>query len=669
MHTALPAASVSAAPQTSGEETTEHALSVEPHNFGVPRRGERGEKKHGWERESAIIKSGAPILGSLSGSEGVNINTRHGQNNRPSGGTNINFEAIFSEDAILRTLVRLRLRTAERRHETQRLLDLSADAPGLPDDADWLGVFPPRGAWHAVREQDRPLDSGKSSETSLLRAVRKGLRATPPTPWAVKLRALIHKIRTAALAPDGHRFSEPTLLPFAKATPNEFRIAATMSNPVDKVVDRLLGAYLREVVDPQLAAGVVAYRAATGPDREDAILQLVDFRRRHAGTDLFVAEVDIQAFFDCVPHSLALRVLDQAPLADQIDPRARATLAHFLGIYDRPSLRGREPELRASHRLSPEATFPWPAERLADFYGDLASVRIGLPQGTAISTVLANLVLHEADQASLAALHASDTGEAAFFRYCDDAIWVGVNAASVAEAQRAFQETLLRLRLPMHPPEAAAPDAAFFHQKSKLPYRWSERGGVGFSRWIAFLGYQIDAAGQLRIRKDSLTRLRRRMAEEVEEVVELARRPGLRLSLPGIFRRTAGRLLALSTGRLNWRLCYQDPAAPCWSKAFRLAGAKGPVRRQLRGLDHQMHRQMEHLFRQLLRLAKTNEERDDLRAAASTRLPPSEARSFVTRFGELKKSFTPPPLRPGSPDHPPTSETSAAASAASGENR
>jgi hypothetical protein len=561
---------------------------------------------------------------------------RHCQISRPSGDTNSLFEEFFSETAIVHALVSLRLKTADRRHEVQRRLDITSSTAGLSPDADWLGLFPPRDKWHQVRPRKRSKGMGASRKLSLLRAVQRGLRAPDSSPWASKLKSVIAEIRRSALVPEGHRFQEPVLLPFAKSTRNEYRIAATMRTTADKVIDHLLGAYLRRLVDPQLGAGVVAYRASSGPNRETAIGELKEFRLRHAGKDLFVAEVDIQSFFDCVPHALALHALSSSPLDGRIDPRAQATVAHLLARYDRASIRDREPELRTSYQLSPEAKFPWPSEFLEKVHGNLSTVRIGLPQGTAIATVLSNLVLHEADQASLAALSVTTENDAVYFRYCDDVAWVGVNEARVAKAQRAFQEALFVLKLPIHAPQPPSLDAAFFHQKSKSPYRWTERIGSGSSRWISFLGYQLDFEGRLRIRQDSINRLRRRMVEEVEQALDLARRPGLRISLPNLFRRTAGRLLALSTGRLGHRTHYQDPDNPCWAKAFRLAGAKGPVRSQLRGLDHHRHRQVEHLFRRFLRLTKNDEERDDLRSAVSVRLPLPAARSFVARFDRMQ---------------------------------
>jgi hypothetical protein len=580
--------------------------------------------------------AGEPVPGPLSGLEGAKLSAQTRVNNRPSGDTNINFEDFFSVNRIVGALAHLRLKTATRRHERQRLIDITASVPGLSKDTDWLGLFPPRQLWHANRENDRGPDSEATQRKALLRSIRRGLWSPAPDEWAVKMQALIHQIREAALATEGHRFQEPLLHPCAKSSPNEFRITATMKTVFDKVIDRMVASYLRVVAEPHLAPGVVAYRAAAGPDREVAIRQLADFRRRHAGADLFVAELDIRAFFDCASHPLVLRTLALPPFGDRLDPRARATLTHFLAAYDRGSICEQEAELRILHRLPADAVFPWPVEVLASFHGDLASSRIGLPQGTAISTVLANLILHEADQASLTALRASTDGEAIFFRYSDDVVWVGTNEESVAGAQCAFVDALTRLKLPVHSPEPVSTGAAFYTSKSKLPYRWTQQAGTGSSRWVSFLGYQVNCDGQFRIRKATIKKLRRRMQEEIEEVLDLARRPGLRLSLPKLFRRTAGRLLAFTIGRLGRVAHYQNPDPRCWASAFRQAGASGPVYGQLRKLDHYRHRKLDHLFRQLLRLAKTNEERDDLRAAASPNLHPSAPRSFVARFRRLQ---------------------------------
>ena len=59
-------------------------------------------------------------------------------------------------------------------------------------------------------------------------------------------------------------------------------------------------------------------------------------------------------------------------------------------------------------------------------------------------------------------------------------------------------------------------DREFWEAKSKQPYKWGPRGRVP---WIGFVGYEINVAGDVRVRKSSLAKEMQKQNDTVQEVV------------------------------------------------------------------------------------------------------------------------------------------------------
>jgi len=516
------------------------------------------------------------------------------------------FEEYFSEQSVIDVLCRMRVRRSKSRHDALFFRRLSGLAREPREQDQFDRNFPPRSSWHRYRPSHRENMSGEDlSLEALRRAVLAGARTTPPPVWLSNLRALVGQIRDSALKEPGHRFSAPRLIEQQKA-PNsdEYRPVSTFSNIIDKVVDSLVGRYFRENLDIAFEPCSVAFRAphkGVRLDRDTAIAGIWDFRARHSGQPLAVAECDIKGFFDCVSHEVARtrlrQVMDLAKVRGSFAPDSRAIAAFesYLSAYSFPqNVKGDEAALK-KRTGNPKANYKWPASgpsSLRDFYSDPYSVEgIGVPQGGALSCVISNVLLDWADkEVQLAAVRSG--AEVLYYRYCDDMIIVSTSVDACRQCFESYGRVLNALRLPYHRPEDWLFYGIDFFEKSKTkaPYIWHGRKWFRHAPWIQFLGYQIRYDGLLRVRKKSIEKHRDKSRAILEEIMEQVSPSQSRVNRGRLLFRFEQRLIAMSVGRavvppIGQGASSNGPLPMCWAAGFRSLHNRPFVGHPLRGFD------------------------------------------------------------------------------------
>jgi RNA-directed DNA polymerase len=206
----------------------------------------------------------------------------------------------------------------------------------------------------------------------------------------------------------------------------------------DRIAQTVVQRYLEPIVEPKFHENSYGYR----PGR--SALEAIGKCRERCWKMDWVIDLDIRSFFDSLPWDLVLKAV------------AHHTNERWILLYVQRSLEA-------------------PMQR-AD--GGLVTRESGSPQGSAISPVLANLLMHYAFDVWMARTFPG----VPFERYCDDAV---VHCASKGQAElvrEAIAKRLRDCRLELHP------------VKTRIVYcKDANRRGSHEYTSFTFLGYEFRA--------------------------------------------------------------------------------------------------------------------------------------------------------------------------------
>ena len=526
------------------------------------------------------------------------------------------FEDYFSLEAIVRDLVKWRIA-----------------------GKDVGGTLPPRKTWsRAGVKERRGVDPASIRKQSILRTIFR-CRESPLPPhlyksggsrdrvrpaekledaiWGRRLLALVDEVRTAVFG-GSVVFEEPKKFEIAKGRENgvtKFRTVASFERLSDRVILSRMTAYVRDGLEGVLSDRCYSFRRDSKVTHQLAVEHLQEYRARFPVGSLFVAECDIKKFFDNILHGAVRRRWDEVGF----DTRAGKVLEAYLGVY---------------------------AAESAETGAVLPCERRGLPQGGSFSTVLANLVLAEADDAVAKA----DDGRLFYARYCDDVVFVHPDEAACRRAMAAYAAALDGLDLPMHPvaPFVYRPGDGratdYYSLKSKGPFLWREagRGEANCAPWVSFLGSQVRYDGETRIRKESVERhicaLGRETAAAVREIeggafgncgVGVGGHDGA----AAWFARFRNRLIAKGVGYVTAKV---EDCGMCWAGAFQRVTVCDDTKKQMRHLDRVREGMLCKVWNLLMAQSDTS---------ATSRLTRRYKGRPFSYFGFLEKAVRPTNLR------------------------
>jgi hypothetical protein len=523
------------------------------------------------------------------------------------------FEQHFSEKAIIEELCRARIQLASSRHAAAFFHNIArtAKAAHQVSPAAWgripVDIFPPRKQWHRFRPKRRNGGGGRAEAQyeALLRAVTVLRVATPAADWAKKLQETIDRIRKRVLSTRPIGFRPPTILAERKE-PNGDRYRPLAVYPLeDKIIEGLTARYLRTNLDFLFHDSCMAFRCGTGkespPTTHDALDRIVKLRSSYPGR-LYVAECDIMSFYDCVGHAVAKqalrRVLAEAQDSFNVNPRAVAIFDAYIESYAfSTNVLGKAQ--RELEKRDPKGHFKWPQEELESLYARPQLPGIGVPQGGALSCLIANAVLHEADK-RIAQVGEQTAAELLYMRYCDDMVIVSTQHDVCTRAFNAYTECLAELLLPAHPPKRFLEySRAFWDGKSKFAYEW----GPECIKWIQFVGYQIRYDGVVRIRPTSLRKQMDAVTKLTDRLVATLRfaqkKSAIRRTLHEVVHRFRQRLIAMSVGRIVLGKPQVGPMPMSWAAGFRGLNGRAIVSTYLKRLDRHREREIQRIKRAL----------------------------------------------------------------------
>lgn len=454
------------------------------------------------------------------------------------------FVEYVNEQTLIDFVVKERVKCATNRSLPKTLPKKSQTKEGLSDILKRIqSMTPPRNKWRRLRQRSRNgniptavlnRNSLKSTICFDLKKYRKYGAEAPE--YLVNLLNFFDEIYNLVDSdgPLDFNFSDCAKV-IAKFKKNKgdtaiYRPLSVYSSLHAKTLISLASEYLTKALDDKLHTEILAYRPkrdyhekvnySTKPD--DAIWGLRKFMADHPGQQMYVAECDIQKFYDVLNHDVVLQCFMEIAEEAQIPNyhKVERILKAYLDSYSFPkdimSLNDDKNfwNIYKAKQKNPKefCRFEWVSDDcFKTCYESEEQLQgckhlLGVPQGGALSCIVANVVLNSVDKVVLA----EDDPNRFFVRYGDDILLAHTDYQKCCQLMDAYVKSLERHHLPYHPfvplsefKQGAKITKDYWDMKSKSPFLWGSGEGNA-SEWIGFVGYEVKYTGETRIRKTTL---------------------------------------------------------------------------------------------------------------------------------------------------------------------
>ncbi|MBO4723160.1 MAG: hypothetical protein J5629_09575 [Muribaculaceae bacterium] len=411
-------------------------------------------------------------------------------------------------------------------------------------------MMPPRYTWvrpsKRIRLKNGAMDTSKNAEKALLVTIKRDRsRKGEKTPvYLQELDAFINRIRERLKQPE-LTLESPQLLPIFKSKSQNpdgsFEVTCRPLSVYNKLEDKIIIAvtsrYLTRFIDKHLHKNILSYRNSRSfcdkehhtTDFNDGIKLIENFRKEQGLNDIYVADCDIKKFYDTIPHNVVIesfeRILDKTRLDDDGKNQVMKVLKAYLdsyNFYDNAWLEAESnPYVYFKVRRQMRDIHQRKIYKLG-WVDDIMALpenerrQRGVPQGGALSLVIANVVLNDVDQVIV---QNEDTNRL-FIRYCDDMIMMHTSRDECDRLMKVYAQSLTEHGLYYHDFEFVADskntenpmttNSHFWDIKSHSTYLWGDGEGNS-NRYIGFLGYEMQRNGKLRLRKANIQRFKEKV--------------------------------------------------------------------------------------------------------------------------------------------------------------
>lgn len=408
-------------------------------------------------------------------------------------------------------------------------------------------MMPPRRIWvrpaKRIRLKNKAVDTSKNAEKALLLTIDRDRKNQSDNPriYLDELDAFINHIR-AKLSNGNLELEPPQLMPILKSQrvlpDGSFEVTcrplSVYNRLEDKIILSLTSRYLTRLLDKHLHENILSYRPARFfhgkehhvTDFNDGIVLIQDYLKKHSADNIYVADCDIKKFYDTIPHSIVIecfnRILDRTRLNDEGKTQVMTVIRAYLDSYNfytnalavsnsKPHVFRKVRKRLHDHDNKNTYRIGW-VEQIKELNEQEQRQR-GVPQGGALSLLVANVVLNDVDQVIVS----QQDEDCLFVRYCDDMILMHTNRSRCSELMAAYTKSLSEHGLYYHDFERVSnsksnknPNATtdrFWQIKSHHTFLWGD--GTGDSnRYIGFLGYEMRRTGKMRLRKSNMLRFK-----------------------------------------------------------------------------------------------------------------------------------------------------------------
>ena len=166
------------------------------------------------------------------------------------------------------------------------------------------------------KEYKQKLTSYDTNIKRLEKTIKSALKNNSPEIWVNELRDFLVNVKQSVRNPSYH-IHKPITYPVSKNKfddkgHEECRPISIFQSLTDRIVISLVNQYLTILFDPLFYSESLAFRASRDYHHQqkyftthhDAIDRITEYRLSHENEDIFVAECDMQKFYDSVNHSI-----------------------------------------------------------------------------------------------------------------------------------------------------------------------------------------------------------------------------------------------------------------------------------------------------------------------------------------------------------------------------
>lgn len=522
------------------------------------------------------------------------------------------FNQYFNEANIIRQLCKIRVKIAKNRNKKHLLHLLTSNEEfnyHLDNNSKEQNEFelyqkdinkklktllPPRRQWVKIGSKSRINDktsnelltSNDKNFYALIKTIRKHKRKKSNDQWFINLMAFVSEIKKKALS-DSYSVSSPLIFPKLKEPiiksskkKNDCR-PISMFSIEDRIILSLTNKFLTTILDKHFKDSSYAFRTKKIDNvtisHHNCIRDIINYKKNSQFSELYVIECDMKKFYDTVNHRIVFEIFNDliGNVRKEFPKLALNQSIHifksFLDCYSFNITVKETDKLDywASYSI-PNGTFPWVDKELSTYYEKDHNEKIGIPQGGALSGLIANIYLNKADT-ELEKL------PVLYLRFCDDMIVIHNDVEQCEKAKELYINCLKELKLFPHKFKLAnelhtiksgkVNYKAFWGGKSKGPYKWTNSFKSGHFPWIAFVGYEINFNGETRVRKKSLEKELIKQSKIVNEI-QKAVKTDQRCKKGTAIASGINRLIGMSVGRIGLDNFSEVSTDMCWKNGF-----------------------------------------------------------------------------------------------------
>jgi hypothetical protein len=518
-------------------------------------------------------------------------------------------EEYFSDEEIIRILCKKRALAAKKAHDGHFLRNISKEAtsPHKVLTKDIFKYFPPRKDWIRLNLKERNLRNTNSIKQNIIqiertiyrerkRATKTGIKPQ----WLIELDGLVLDIQNVALNnAKTYDIPKPIVYPVLKDKIKlEYRPISSFKLK-DLIIIGQYSRYLTNCFDQLLLDCSYAFRTGIKNvksfNHHSAIEDIITYKNKHQ--NVYVAECDIKKFYDCVNHeiikerfnSFVIRAKDEFSI--KIDNRAIQVFYSYLNCFSFNEDVAKKERIL----LGSKGSIPWVTkEELEEVGSNPDTDKIGVPQGGALSCLIANLILDSVDR-NVLALGGTDTF---YSRFCDDMVLMNPAKSKCQELFDVYQNSLKDVKLISHKPKSVKGYSKHFwgkDLKSKEPYAWNESTlqhiyGTSISPWLSFVGYQLRYDGLVRIRKSSIEKELKKQVLETDKIISvLKKKNSANVNSYAVVFRLQQRLISMAVGRMQMNT---TSLSMCWAAGFKVVKTNPNIKYQFKRLDRNREKQI-----------------------------------------------------------------------------